>query len=62
MTRAARVGEAGLAPGHAKDGKRGEERLAGPDSVSSWISAHYQIGIRKILFFIKSFFIICKLI
>jgi hypothetical protein len=36
---------------------RGKEQLAGPGKASSWVSAHYQIGIRKILFFFKSFYI-----
>jgi hypothetical protein len=42
----------------AKNGKRrrGKERPVGPGSASSWVSAHYQIGIRKILFFFKSFY------
>jgi hypothetical protein len=31
------------------------EAAAGPDSVSSRVSAQYWIGIRKILFFFKSF-------
>jgi hypothetical protein len=31
------------------------EAAAGLDSVSSWVSAQYRIGIRKILFFFKSF-------
>jgi hypothetical protein len=35
---------------------RGKKRLAGPDSVSSWVSARYQIGTRKILFFFKYFY------
>jgi hypothetical protein len=32
------------------------ETAAGPDSVSSRVSAQYRIGIRKILFFFKSFY------
>jgi hypothetical protein len=32
------------------------EAAAGPDSVSNWVSAQYRIGIRKILFFFKSFY------
>jgi hypothetical protein len=38
--------------------KRGrkKKRLARLDSVSSWVSARYQIGIRKISFFFKSFY------
>jgi hypothetical protein len=32
------------------------EVAIGPDSVSSWVSAQYRIGIRKILFFFKSFY------
>jgi hypothetical protein len=32
------------------------EAAAGPDSVSSRVSAQYRIGIRKILFFFKSFY------
>jgi hypothetical protein len=32
------------------------EAAAGLDSVSSWVSAQYRIGIRKILFFFKSFY------
>jgi hypothetical protein len=32
------------------------EAAAGPDSVSSWVSAQYRIRIRKILFFFKSFY------
>jgi hypothetical protein len=31
------------------------EAAAEPDSVSSRVSAQYRIGIRKILFFFKSF-------
>jgi hypothetical protein len=43
--------------GHAKTEKgRGKEWLAGPGSPSSWVSAHYQIGTRKILFFFKPFY------
>jgi hypothetical protein len=45
--------------GRAKDKNGGggvEERLAGPDSVSRWVSVHYQMGIRKIIFFFKSFY------
>jgi hypothetical protein len=41
---------------HMKDGRGGEVRLAGPDSVSSWVLAPYQIGIRKILFFFNFFY------
>jgi hypothetical protein len=36
--------------------EEGKERLAGPGSTSSWVSAHYQIGIRKIIFIFKSFY------
>jgi hypothetical protein len=32
------------------------EAAAGPDSVSIVVSAQYRIGIRKILFFFKSFY------
>jgi hypothetical protein len=32
------------------------EAAAGPDSVSSRVLAQYRIGIRKILFFFKSFY------
>jgi hypothetical protein len=32
------------------------ETAAGPDSVSSRVSAQYRIGIRKILFFFKYFY------
>jgi hypothetical protein len=35
---------------------RGKKSLAEPNSVSSWVSARYQIGTRKILFFFKSFY------
>jgi hypothetical protein len=34
----------------------GRERLVGPDSDYNWVSAHYRIGTRKILFFFKSFY------
>jgi hypothetical protein len=70
--RAARVGEAGHARlgrfrNEARLGRLGwvtqkmekgreKKRLAGLDSVSSWVSARYQIGIRKILFFFKYFY------
>jgi hypothetical protein len=48
---------AGPGLGRAKMEKgRGKERLAGPSSAFSWVSAHYQIGIRKIIFFFKSFY------
>jgi hypothetical protein len=36
-------------------GGRGKKRLARPGSASSWVSAHYQIGIRKTLFFFQIF-------
>jgi hypothetical protein len=44
--------------GHMKDKKRGREkmRLAGPDSISGWVSARYRIRIRKLLFFFKSLY------
>jgi hypothetical protein len=32
------------------------EVVVGPNSVSSRVSAQYRIGIRKILFFFKSFY------
>jgi hypothetical protein len=49
-------GWAGSAGPHKKWKRvREKKRLAGSDSVSSWVSAHYQIGIRKILFFFKFF-------
>jgi hypothetical protein len=35
---------------------RGKKRLAGPNSISNWVSAHYQIGARKFLFLFKSFY------
>jgi hypothetical protein len=44
--------------GHVKNRKkgRGKKRPAGPDSDSSWVSSHCQIGTRKILLFFKSFY------
>jgi hypothetical protein len=38
-----------------------KEKLVGPGSASSWVSAHCQIGIRKSFSF-SNLFIICKLI
>jgi hypothetical protein len=47
---------AGPGLGRAKMEKgRGKERLAGPSSASSWVSVHYQIGIRKNPFLFQIF-------
>jgi hypothetical protein len=35
---------------------KGKAGRAGPGSASSWVLAHYQIGIRKNIFFFKSFY------
>jgi hypothetical protein len=48
---------AGPGLGHVKMEKgREKERPARPGSAYNWVSAHYQIGIRKILLFFKSFY------
>jgi hypothetical protein len=52
----AKSGCAGSAVPHERWKGGGEVRLAGPDSVSSWVLAPYQIGIRKILFFFNFFY------
>jgi hypothetical protein len=55
--------QAGPLRGPCGSGERGreKERLAGPSSASSWVSAHCQIGIRNSFSF-WNLFIICKLI
>jgi hypothetical protein len=55
--------QAGLLCGPCGSGERGreKERLAGPGSTSSWVSAHCQIGIRNSFSF-SNLFIVCKLI
>jgi hypothetical protein len=40
---------------------KGKQRMFWADSRASWVSAHYRVGVRKILFF-SNLFIICKLI
>jgi hypothetical protein len=72
-TQATRVGEArqaGLVPIEVKLGrlswatrKNWEEKKKpiGSGSASSWVSAHYQIGIRKSFSFLN-LFIICEVI
>jgi hypothetical protein len=40
---------------------KGKQRMGWADSRVSWVSAHYRVGVRKILFF-SNLFIIYKLI
>jgi hypothetical protein len=51
---------AGIRAAGPRTGK-GKQRMGWADSRVSWVSAHYRVGVRKILFF-SNLFIICKLI